>query len=294
MAVSAAHTIELHCGDMHLRVRPDLGASIEGMWLQSQPVLRSKLGATSPRETGCYPLVPYSNRIAHGHMHWEGKIHQLEPLFAPEPHSIHGTGWLSRWDVLAQSDTSLVLQHQHTEDSGWPFPFFCRQSFSLTDDALTLSLSIINQFAGPAPVGLGWHPYVTKRPGAKLQFSSKNRWEMGADKLPTQQLAHPGLDRGADTLVIDHCFDGWAGMIQVQDHLLNTHIESSLDRLVVFTDPARDFIALEPVSHVNNALGAVRTDKELTALGVQTLNPGKSFSANMRISASCPPIHSKL
>lgn len=293
MSAPAAHAIELRCAEMHLKVRPDLGASIEGLWLRSLPVLRSKPGISSPRESGCYPLVPYSNRIAHGRMHWLGQAHALQPLFAREPHSIHGTGWRSGWDVLAQSEASLVLQYQHTDIAGWPFPFVCVQSFLLTEEALTLSLHITNQADGQAPVGLGWHPYLVKRHGAKVKFSASGRWEMGQDKLPTQQLPYEGLDECCDDLCVDNCFDGWSGVVEVRDDALHTRIESSLNRMVVFTDPARDFIALEPVSHVNNALGQVRTGAELAALGVQTLAPGQSYAASMRISTCLSPIHSR-
>jgi aldose 1-epimerase len=54
--------------------------------------------------------------------------------------------------------------------------------------------------------------------------------------------------------------------------------------LVVFTTPERDNIAVEPVSHVNNALnimaqsGAVAED-----LGVVVLQPGQTYSCEMRI-----------
>ena len=293
MPTQMADAVELRCGDMHLRVRPDVGGSIEGLWFQSMPVLRSKIGLTSPREGGGYPLVPYSNRIALGCLHWQGQLHSLRPLFTPEPHSIHGTGWLSHWAVQAKSDATLVLQHIHLSNAAWPFSFVCSQTFALTRDTLTLSLHITNTAPCPAPVGLGWHPYVVKRRGAHIRFAAKHRWEMSVDKLPTHPSPHQGLDQGCDNLVIDHCFDGWAGGVDVQDDVLHTHIESSLNRLVVFTDPARDFIAIEPVSHVNNALGQMRPDAELVALGVQTLVHGQSYSASMRISAKLCPTHSK-
>jgi aldose 1-epimerase len=60
---------------------------------------------------------------------------------------------------------------------------------------------------------------------------------------------------------------------------------SSLQRLVVFTQPVRDFVAIEPVSHVNNALNLVERDPllRLHELGVEVLEPGQTLSASMRL-----------
>jgi aldose 1-epimerase len=133
-------------------------------------------------------------------------------------------------------------------------------------------------------VGLGWHPYFAKRVGSKLHFHTTGRWEMGADKLPTHREANAGMDVDPNHLTVDHCFDGWSGAVTLQDALLRTRITSSLNRLVVFTTPQRGDIAIEPVSHVNNALHMMAA-RGATAqeLGVVVLQPGETFSCDMRI-----------
>jgi aldose 1-epimerase len=53
---------------------------------------------------------------------------------------------------------------------------------------------------------------------------------------------------------------------------------------VVFTTPERSDIAIEPVSHVNNALHMLATTGVTAAeLGVVVLQPGETFSCDMRI-----------
>jgi aldose 1-epimerase len=54
--------------------------------------------------------------------------------------------------------------------------------------------------------------------------------------------------------------------------------------LVVFTRPELDCIAIEPVSHANNAFNRM-ADRPAPAdtLGVQSLSPMQTFSAHMRI-----------
>ena len=46
---------------------------------------------------------------------------------------------------------------------------------------------------------------------------------------------------------------------------------------------ARDFIAIEPVSHVNNAMNLVDGGADPAELGLAILQPGESTSARMAI-----------
>jgi aldose 1-epimerase len=85
-------------------------------------------------------------------------------------------------------------------------------------------------------------------------------------------------------LDVDHCFDGWGGELHLHDELLHTRVSSALTRLVVCTRPALEHIAIEPVSHVNNAMGLMeRQVATADALGVRVLQAGESMSADMSI-----------
>jgi len=278
--------LTLRHGSLRCDICPALGGSIAGMWLQDLPVMRSTPGAElrSVRDSGSFPLVPFSNRIGYGTLAWSGTDHPLVKNFDPEPHTIHGIGWERPWAVLESSDSYALLSLEHKADAAWPFDFDCSQVFKLEDGALAMSLSVTNQGHTPAPVGLGWHPYFVKRPDAKVQFAATGRWEMAADKLPTHREPHTGLDQATAALTVDHCFDGWGGVLTLRDSELVVTVRSALSRLVVFTTPQRDNIAVEPVSHVNNALNLMAaTGASADSLGVVVLQPGESFSCSMRI-----------
>ncbi|MEY3124222.1 MAG: hypothetical protein RLZZ573_742, partial [Pseudomonadota bacterium] len=78
--------------------------------------------------------------------------------------------------------------------------------------------------------------------------------------------------------------DGWTGSVDLSDNTLHTRISSNLSRLVVFTTPERDNIAIEPVSHSNNALNLMaQTGASAAELGVCILQPGHTFTCDMRI-----------
>lgn len=271
-------------GAMRCDLLPGLGGAIGGLWFERIAVLRPppQAGLASAREAGSYPLLPFSNRIGQASMRWDGVTYALAPNFAPEPHAIHGVGWQRPWAITEQGVDFAQLTLRYAGGSGWPFAFDGQQTLRLSANALELTLVLTNRAGHAAPVGMGWHPYFSKRPGSRIRFSAKGRWEMGLDKLPTARLPMPGLDAACATLDVDHCFDGWSGTVQLQDDRLRSTISSGLDHLVVFTHPSRDFVAIEPVSHVNNALN-LASGGDVRALGVQVLQPGQSMTAHMRI-----------
>ncbi len=272
----------LACGPLRCDIVPGLGGAIAGLWIDDIAVLRSTPGAAlaTVRDSGSYPLVPYSNRIAHATLKWNGTSHPLVQNFPPEPHAIHGVGWQRPWSLLEAQAQFALLSFEHRPDADWPFAFDSSQAFRLGADALELTLSVTNQSAQAAPFGLGWHPYFVKRARSRIAFDATGRWEMGSDKLPTHRVPSRGLDVDCAALDVDHCFDGWTGVLHLRDELLHTRLSSSLGRLVVFTNDRRNFVAIEPVSHVNNA---VNMDAAAADTGVQILQPGQSMTAQMRI-----------
>ena len=276
----------LACNNLRCEIAPALGGAIAGFWLGQTPVLRSTPAATltSVRGAGSYPLVPFSNRVGHGSLKWAGTDHPLVVAEGFEPHAIHGVGWLRPWSVLEANEQFALLSFEHQADESWPFAFDASQAFRLNGQELELTLSITNQSAVAAPVGLGWHPYFIKRADSYVRFEASGRWEMGDDKLPTRRVASPGLDQACQGLDVDHCFDGWSGALHLTDSVLHTTVTSSLRYLVVYTNASRAYVAVEPVSHVNNALGLLEQGGASAAdLGVRVLQPGESMSAEMSI-----------
>jgi aldose 1-epimerase len=281
--------IAIKSADLLMHLRPDVGGCIEGLWWRGLPVLRSSPARSlqTVRLSACYPLIPFSNRVAHAKLVWNGTSHPLVKNFAGEEHSIHGLGWLRAWEVLEQTEDFCMLSLEHAGGSAWPFAFDASQTFRLHGDALEMTMSITNQSAQAAPVGLGWHPYFVKRARSQIAFDASGIWQMNAEKLPTELQASQGLHQDCASLDVDNCFEGWRGLATLRDTTMQIQINSDMNRLVVFTNTEKDFIAIEPVSHANNAMNAGNS-KESTQRGVVTLQPGQSWQVSMQISVSSP------
>ena len=173
----------------------------------------------------------------------------------------------------------MALTLLHRADEGWPFDFTARQLFQLSPTSLHAEMSITNTGSQAAPVGLGWHPFFPKRARSRLHVECSGRWELDALKLPTQLVPQPGVDADLSHLDYDHCFEGWSGPARIRDELFALTLRSSLARLVIYTPPGQDFFAVEPVSHVTNAINQPAP----SALGLVTLQPGQSQQAWMTL-----------
>ena len=277
--------LELRAGPLRLALRPDLGGCIAGFWRDGLPVLRS----TEPgdlqaaRPSGCYPLVPYSNRLGYRRFRWLGKDYTTAANFDEgNPHSVHGVAWQRPWQLLSSAETAAELQYAHEPDAHWPFAFTVRQRFALDAGALTVHLQFDNRAPHPAPVGLGWHPYFPKRQRSRLHVELGERWESDPSGLPTRRVPQPGgIDGDVAHLAFDHCFEGWRGAARIRDEKLSLRLISSLRYLVVYTPATKDIFCVEPVSHVSNAIHMA----DPLAHGLRSVAAGESTEAWMKLEA---------
>jgi aldose 1-epimerase len=275
---------ELHAGALRLALRPDLGGCIAGLWHRDTPILRS----TEPgdlitsRAAGCYPLVPYSNRLGYRHFRWRGHEYATQPNFDDSPHSLHGVGWQRPWDIVSSSAVDLVLRYRHVADVHWPFTFEASQYFALRPQGMSVQMLFTNVGGLAQPVGLGWHPYFPKRARSRLHIELAARWDSDATQLPTRKVAQPGIDGDVAHLNFDHCFEGWPGLARIRDEKLSLRLTSSLPYLVVFTPQNKDYFCVEPVSHVSNAIHMA----DPAAHGLRTVLPGQTLDASMQIDVS--------
>lgn len=273
--------LEFNAGHLRLALRPDLGGCIAGLWLGDTPVLRSTEPAAlqSSRMSACYPLAPYSNRLAFRRFRWLGQEYTTQPNFDDNPHSVHGVAWQRPWTVSDSHAASARLSYTHAGDAHWPFDFELEQLVELSPESLNLRLRITNRWSGPQPVGLGWHPYFPKRSRSRLHIELTDRWEPDATGLPTRKHGQAGIDGDVAHLDFDNCFEGWHGEAKIRDERFRLSLRSALPYLVVFTPQTKPYYCVEPVSHVSNAIHF--TDP--LAAGLRKLAPGESFEAAMTL-----------
>jgi aldose 1-epimerase len=272
--------VQLQQGPLRLALRADCGGAIAGLWLDDLPVLRSSEARDleDVRAAACFALVPYSNRIGQRQFDWRGRHYTLASN-TDEPHTLHGVAWLRAWQVAQRSPEHVTLAYTHPSDAHWPFAFHVEQVFELKPDSLRVTLVATNIDARETPMGLGWHPYFVRRARSRLHLELSHRWDADDTKLPLRRVAQNGLDADVAVLDLDNCFDGWSGPARIRDERLSLRMSSSLTHAVVYTPRDRGYFCVEPVSHVNNALGS----DEPLARGVLALGSGETAQAWMQL-----------
>jgi aldose 1-epimerase len=183
---------------------------------------------------GSYPMVPWAGRIRDGLFTFRGTTYQM-PCNIP-PHALHGTGFTSSWEPVDQSTIT------HRLESPWPFGGTVRQHFELTEEALTITMTLTAEVDMPAM--LGWHPWFaryldadsgagsTEPVEAQLLFGPAQMYELDDVAIPTGRLIAPPPGPW------DNCFTSlereptirWPGLIELQ-------LESSCDHWVIYTEP---------------------------------------------------------
>jgi len=300
--------LSLQMGGARVELDPALGGAIASFTLDGADVLRrasaDARAAANVRGFACYPLVPYSNRIANGRLAFEGRTYEIARNFGDHPHSIHGIGWQRPWSVAAHDERSALLVLEHgAEASGataWPWPFRATQSFALDVHGgvatLLAKITITNAGRARFPFGLGFHPFFPRTRATELGFHADAIWETDATQLPTMRVPVAVAEsfepaRAIGDTVLDNVFTGWNGVATLVDPLRRLAVTLDADRaasfVVVYVPAGRDFLAVEPVTHMTDAFNRAAAGEGGT--GTRILGAGAGFSCTMRICARALP-----
>jgi aldose 1-epimerase len=264
--------LSLRAGRLALDLAPDCGGSIarfavDGKGNILRPMPADALASGKGNNTACYPLVPYSNRIAEGRLNFDGETIKLASNWPGQRHPMHGDGWSRAWQVTRSDARSAELVYEHDGNLGWPFRYRARQSFRLDAARLTVAMTLENLERRATPGGLGLHPFFARDADSELTCHTTGVWHADAEVIPTEHVALPAAwdfsrGRRVDDVVLDHCFDGWDGRATMRWPSRRLAVELSaseaLRHLVIFTPPQRPFFCAEPVSHANGAIGQTR------------------------------------
>ncbi|MCX4968128.1 gluconokinase, GntK/IdnK-type [Streptomyces sp. NBC_00654] len=143
-------------------------------------------------------LVPWPNRIGGGRYHFAGTDLQL-PLTEPgKGNAIHGLVRWVPWQLHARSEESLRLGTLLRPQPGYPFLLDVTAEYRLGPAGLDVMVSATNVGDGPAPYGVGQHPYLTLGTGlvdtVLLTVPARDRFLSDDRGLPTGQEPVEGSD----------------------------------------------------------------------------------------------------
>jgi aldose 1-epimerase len=289
--------VYLNSGDLSARIS-SRGGTVLGLWWMRDgaqiPLLRA-----APRDdvdalaSGCYPLVPFGNRVKDNHFRFKGRDYRLLPNTGWDRHYLHGEGWQADWGIRQQDAATAELVFDHQANDVTPYSYSAVQRFSLQDGAFELALSVTNRGGEALPFGLGWHPYFPMTPKTTLLAPTRRYWTEVDGWLPGEATDIPvDVDfseaRGLPHRWVNNGFEDWSGEAQIIWPERGARLSLTADPLFrhafVFVsdtgfDPAfaRDYFCFEPMSHLANG-------HNLADLGdLAVLEPEASLSGSIRM-----------
>lgn len=251
-----------------------------------RPVSDDRLRHGGAEDLGCFPLVPFSNRIADGRFRFDDREVRLPLNLAGSPHAIHGHGWRSPWSVEERTATTARLDYRHAADA-WPWRYRATQDVALTSDGVTITIELSNEGDGPMPAGLGLHPYFRKPPGTTLRARLSGLWDNDATLLPSVRRPLPdGCDFSngvtMDRTVFDNGFTGWNGAATLTWPDVGLRLSITADdlfgHLVIYSPAGEEYLCVEPVSHMTDAVNRAGEPES----GLRVLMPGERLSGTVR------------
>ncbi len=284
-------------GDQEV-VITEVGATLRSYTVAGEPVLQG-FGPDEWSHAGHgQVLAPWPNRLADGRYEFGG-VQARAALDEPDRgNAIHGlVRWLA-WSLEAHAQNVVTVRVALHPTPGYPWRVDLRLEYRLARDGLAVTTSATNRGDGPAPFGIGFHPYLTvgadRIDTARLTLPATNRVVTDARGLPTgERFAVAGTEydfragRAIGPTRLDTVFsdltrdsDGMA-VAELADPVSSRAVSLWADDhfryLVVFTadtlaDPAarRSAVAVEPMTCPPDAL---RTGRDLVVL-----EPGITWS----------------
>lgn len=258
-------TVELEAGDTVAAVIPSVGGRLGRLDLGTGPVLRPRAPGLGWADWGCYPLVPWSNRIPGGRLRLAGTEHRL-PVTWPDGSAIHGLGATVPWEVVGSTTTTADLA---LDIAAGPWRLAARLTYGVAPGRLRCRLEARNLADHPVPVGLGIHPWF---PAGAVRVPAARKWP--GDPLPVGPPVPVGPDddlrRPRVPPVMDRCFTDLEGdAVDVGGVRLSWR--GPVTHVVVYTGQP-GWVAVEPVTMANDAFGLAA--RGVPGHGLIDLGPG--------------------
>ena len=274
---SPGPALVLRAGAATATLYPDAGGRLGQLDLGDGPLLRAPADGLGWAHWGCYPLLPWSNRIPGGLLRYEGLKAQL-PVNWPDGSAIHGLVASCPWTVVDQSANAAEVE---VNASAGPYRVHGSQRFELEHNQLHLHLAARNEGDAPVPMGIGIHPWFRSGP---IRVAADMRWpgEPVPNGAPVTVEEEYDLRTTDAPHAMDACFTRLTDTTaEVPGALL--HWSGPITNVVVYTGE-RGWVCVEPVTMATN--GFELAAERMPHHGVQVVPPGASLEVSFRIERS--------
>lgn len=276
--------LDLTAGAMRVTLVPELGGSIAAARHASHDVFRplsaEGRAAGDILDVGCFPMVPYANRIFDNAFTFEGRRHAFTPNLPGEPWNEHGSGWHSPWRIVAQEADAATMALDYRDPDN-PYRYDATQRVGVTDDGFAIAMEVVNRGARTMPFGFGLHPWFLRDADVRVDFAARTWWPCGRDEVlartaPPPDRAFAGGAPLPDSYVND-CYGDWGGEFVLsypaRGFAVAVRADPPLTHLMLYADPLLPVFCVEPQTNATGAFNHL--DGPRQELGPILLAPGE-------------------
>ncbi|TXE08158.1 aldose 1-epimerase [Gelidibacter salicanalis] len=240
-------------------------------------------------------LFPFANRVKDGAYAFEGQNHDLECNEVEKNNALHGLVYDKHFvlsDSNLQADQAVVtITYNHDGLSkGFPFKFDMALTYKLTDNNLSLSITVINTDTKAFPFTLGWHPYFISKDleQSSLVFESDTRFLCDTQQIISGSCSFDiSMPYNLKGVILDDGYELQKPKVEFHtpEYILNIDSTSKENYLQLYTPKTPNVIAIEPMT------GAA--DSFNNTIGLQILKSKASYDVTWSIAFTDQkqPIH---
>jgi len=277
--------VRIAAGRLELELAPAVGGSVAAFRAGGTPVFReSPADLSDAGDSGCFPLVPFSNRVREGVFSFRGREIRLTPNLPPQKHPLHGQGWRGAWTVKSAEAARAAVAFDHAPGE-WPWAYQARQAFALDEGGLSVRLELRNTDRRAMPCGLGLHPYFPAGPETVLDTRVERVWTVDEEVMPVSLEPAVGRydlrERRINAAGLDNGYEGWSGSAELRQPGFTVRMRApEASRFQVYSPPEGGVVVIEPVTHANAAFN--HPEERWAELGVVVLESGASLALETR------------
>jgi aldose 1-epimerase len=226
-------------------------------------------------------LFPFASRIENGKYTFNNTKFQLD-CNDKGLNALHGLVYNKKFEIVHKIESinyaSVTIVYQELEESlGFPFKYNIHLTYTLTNDELSLSVTIKNTDVNPFPFTLGWHPYFLSYDlqNSSLSFKSDKKIVFDENLITNKIEAHDIFK--VENKALDDCFILNSNTIafKTPNYQLEISTNQIKNYVQLYTPENLPLIAIEPMTGVSNSFN--------NKIGLQVLQPNTSFSLKWNV-----------
>lgn len=266
----------LRAGSTSATIHPGVGGRLGQLDLGTGPLLRGPAPELGWAHWGCYPLLPWSNRIPRGHLR-SGTIDVSLPVNWPDGSAIHGLAAARAWTILDTSDRTAELE---VRVSAGPYQVRGTQTFELDPQGLRLRLAAMNEGDRPVPLGIGIHPWFCHGP---VRVPASQAWP--GEPIPSGPPRPVGAEEDLRARTVpapmDRCY---TALTDTSADVPGVRLswDGPVTQVVVYTrEPG--WTCVEPVTMANDGFDLAH--RGVPDHGVQIVAPGEALAVTYQFTS---------